>query len=724
MGKRTRKPVTKGVVKVPTVMQMETLECGAASLAMVMAYYGTWVALTKLRSDMGVSRDGVRASHITKTARSYGFEVKGMRYEPDELRREGEFPCIIHWEMNHFVVLRGFKGSYVYLSDPARGDIKVSMEEFDRSFTGVCILIRPGADHAPSGKRRSVVSFIAGRLRGAKKAVLFVGITMLIGYAFELINPSFSRYFVDILLTGENVDSLIPFLVILSVVGSLQILISVIQALYSLKIDGKMSVIGNSGFMWKLLRSPVEFFSQRLKGDLLMRQQDNAMISSTVVNKLAPIILNAFMMVFYLVVMIRYSPLLSLIGVASVSINLFLARVISKKRVHITGVMMRDEGRLESATISGISMMETIKSSGAERGFFEKWSGYQALVQKQRVRYTEVNVFLGIIPEIILELTSDMIIVIGVFLAIEYDFSLGMIMAFQTILGGFMSPAESVIETGQVLQEMRTRMERVEDVMEYPDDDIFKRTTEDVQEYGKLNGDIELRNVTFGYSQMTDPILKDFSMHIKPGSKVAIVGGSGSGKSTVSKLISGLYKPWSGDIYFGGKPISEIDRRIFTGSVAVVDQDITLFSDTIDDNIKMWDDTIENYEVILAARDAQIHDDIMARVGGYHGRLLEEGRDLSGGQRQRLEVARVLAQDPSIIILDEATSALDAKTEYEMVKAIENRGITCIVIAHRLSTIRDCDEIFVLEGGQIVEHGKHEELYAAGGVYAELIASD
>ena len=316
-------------------------------------------------------------------------------------------------------------------------------------------------------------------------------------------------------------------------------------------------------------------------------------------------------------------------------------------------------------------------------------------------------------------------LVLGIWLCMRGEFTLGMVTAFQSFLASFISPAMTMVTAGQTLQEMRTQMERVEDVMEYPEDPYFSDApvSED-KNYDKLSGAVELRNVTFGYSKLDPPLIENFSLNLKPGGRVALVGASGCGKSTISKLISGLYQPWSGEILFDGKPISEIDRAVFTGSVAVVDQDIILFNDTIANNIKMWDDSIEDFEVILAARDAQIHDDIMARPGGYQGKITEGGRDLSGGQRQRLEIARVLAQDPHIVIMDEATSALDARTEYEVTNAVKERGITCIIIAHRLSTIRDCDEIIVLDHGKVVERGTHEELFKKGGYYTELITSD
>ena len=723
--KKHRSPVTRGRARVPIIMQMEALECGAASLAMVMAYYGKWVPLEQVRLDCGVSRDGSNARNMLVAARSYGFEAQGFRCETEALRNDIALPCIIHWNFNHFVVLDGFRGGYAWINDPARGEVKVPIEDFDRAFTGICLQITPGADFRPSGRRKSTLAFAKSRLKGAGTAVAFVLLSTVIGYLFGIINPAFSRFFMDRLLTGENRDLLYPFLVLMIVLGLVQVAVSWIQAVYALKINGKMAIVGSSEFMWKILRLPTEFFSQRLAGDILQRQGTNASIAATLVNTLTPLLLNTIMMIVYLVVMLRCSVLLTAVGLVTIVLNLLVSQLITAKRVNITRVQLRDSGKLAAATVSGIQMVETIKASGAENGYFQKWAGYQASVNAQNVRFARLNQILGMIPAALSAIADALVLILGVLLAMQGRFSLGMILLFQGFLNSFMSPAMMIISAGQSLQEMRTAMERVEDVMQYPTDPHFSDAPlSEEADYSKLSGEVELKNVSFGYSRLGQPLIRDFSMHVKPGSRVAFVGPSGCGKSTLSKLISGLYRPWSGEILFDGKPIAQIDRGVFTGSVAVVDQDIVLFEDTIAANIKMWDSSIEDFEMILAARDAQIYDDIMAREGGFYGKLIEGGKDLSGGQRQRLEIARVLAQDPSVIIMDEATSALDAKTEYELVKAVKDRGITCIVIAHRLSTIRDCDEIIVLDHGRVAERGTHEELMALGGAYTELIASD
>ena len=723
---RVKLPVTNGVAKVPIVMQLESLECGAAALTMVLAYYGKWVPLEQVRSDCGVSRDGSNAKNMLKAARSYGLVAQGYKYDTETLRKNGKFPCIVHWNFNHFVVLNGFKGNKAVLNDPARGTYSISIDNFDKAFTGVCLMFEPSEGFVPGGKPKSMLSFAKEKLRGAGVAMVFTVLTTVIMSLIGMINPAFSRIFIDRLLTGENPEWFLPFIFTLIGLSILQIVMAFIESIYTARIGAKIDALGSTSFMWKVLRLPMEFFSQRMAGDIQQRKGSNASVAKALADTLAPLFIEAGMLVFYLVVMIRYSWFLTLVGLSSMVINMLMSRIISAKRVNITRVSMRDSGKLTGATVAGIEMIETIKANGAEDGFFEKWSGYQASVNTQQVKYEKLNQYLGMIPSIVSAITNTAILVIGIYLVMEGKFTVGMVMAFQGFLASFMAPAEKFISAGQTIQEMRTSMERIEDVMKYPTDKLCEQATEDEENetFVKLSGNVELKNVTFGYSRLGEPLIKDFNLTLTPGKRIAFVGKSGCGKSTISNLISGLYQPWSGEILFDGKPISGIDRSVFTGSLAVVDQDIIIFEDTIANNIKMWDSSIEDFEMILAARDAQIHNDIMQREGGYSYKLTEGGKDFSGGQRQRLEIARVLAQDPTILILDEATSALDAKTEYEVIKAIKDRGITCIVVAHRLSTIRDCDEILVLDSGVVVERGTHDELYALGGFSTKLVTSE
>ena len=522
-------PVTRGVAKVPVIMQMEALECGAACLAMVAAYYGKWVPLEQVRVDCGVSRDGSNARNVLVAARSYGLLAKGYRYEPESLRANGKFPCIIHWNMEHFVVLNGFKKDKAVLNDPARGTVSVSMEEFDRSFTGICLMMEPGPEFLPEGKPKSVLAFAKARLKGAGPAVVFVVLCTIISSLLGVIQPGFSRIFYDRLLTGQNPEWFYPFMIALAVFSGLEILISAVETLVNNRINAKFSVVGSSTFLWKLLHLPMEFYSQRLAGDLQMRQSSNEGVANSLVNTFAPLALNAVMMVFYLTVMIRYSWQMTLVGLATIAVNAGVSWYISQKRINLTRVQMRDSAKLNSATVSGIEMIETIKASGAENGFFARWTGYQASVNTQTVRFTRTNMLLTLIPSVLSTLCSCTITLMGVWYAMNGHFTVGMISAFQGYLSSFMAPATALISAGQGLQEMRTEMERIEDVMQYPDDAAVsfgppEGTPPAVQ---KLSGEVELRNVTFGYSRLAEPLIRDLNLHLKPGSRVALVGASG-----------------------------------------------------------------------------------------------------------------------------------------------------------------------------------------------------
>ena len=715
------------VAKVPQVMQMEALECGAACLTMILAYYGKWVPLEKVRADCGVSRDGSKASNVLKAARSYGLKAKGMTYSTDALRRKGTFPCIVFWNFNHFIVLDGFKGKYAYVNDPARGEVKIPIEEFDQSFTGIALLFEKTDAFEPGGQKPDTVKYARKRLEGLGMAVAFVMITAAITSFVAILNTSLGQVFLDRILTGDNPEWLVPLMVIMFALAIITGIVTVLNAVYLVRIQGKIAVVSSSRFMRHLLHLPIWFYSQRMVGDLQQRQSMNETIAFSLIGQLAPVLINMAMLVLYLVIMLNYSVLLTAVGLLTVVANAFLARYISKKRVNIARAGAANSGKLYATTIGGIQMIETIKAAGAENGYFSRWAGYQAAVNESQARAQRLNEYLGMLPQFLTQLANILVLVLGIWLIVEQAFTPGMLLAFTGFLASFMAPMNEIINLGQMVQEMQTQMERVEDVMRY-EPDVPEDPEDPVDASGlereKLRGKVDLENVSFGYSPLEPPLIKDFNLHLEPGQWVALVGGSGCGKSTIAKLVSGLYDPWEGSVKFDDTPLHEVPYPILRGSLAVVDQDIVTFDDTVSNNVKLWDKSIEDYEVILACRDADIHGVISGREGGYSSRILPGGRNFSGGQLQRLEIARVLAQDPTVIILDEATSALDAQTEAEVIRRIRDRGITCIVVAHRLSTIRDCDEIIVLDDGVVVERGTHDELIAADGAYAELVRND
>ena len=707
--------------KTPVILQLEIVECGAASLAMVMAYHNKWIPLERLRVDCGISRDGSKAANILKVARMYGFEAKGYRLEPSAIASAIPFPCIIHWNMNHFVVLKKLDKRQAYINDPGRGEVKIPIEQFNQSFTGIAIAITPGEDFEPSGKPVSVWPFAKQRLKGTAPVFAFIIMMSALASVIGIISTFFGRVFVDDLLSGNHPEWAAGFIALFLAFNFLSILLSVINTKTNLKITAKFAVVSSGMFMWHALRLPLDFYSSRHAGDVASRQGENDGISLSLIQLFAPLFIDALMMVFYLYIVLQYSVLLTVIGFSSLLINYAVNKFMTNKNINISRVSSRDSAKLGAMTVAGVEMIETIKSTGAEDGFFERWSGYHASVNDSKIKSMKLGMSVGLLPQFVSQTINIVILLIGAYLIIRGDMTVGIFFAFQGFLSAFLSPFSKIINTRLQMQQTKVSMERVQDVFNYKTDVEYQEFNMDESFY-KLSGKIEIKDLTFGYNRLSEPLLDNFNMTLNPGESIALVGASGCGKSTIAKLISNLYKPWSGEILFDGKTAGEVPREIFTSSVSVVDQDIILFQDSISSNIKTWDKSIEDFEVILAARDAQIHSTVIDRDGGYGADVQEGGKNFSGGERQRLEIAGALAKDPTVIILDEATSALDAKTEYDVIQAVKDRGVSMVIVAHRLSTIRDCNEIIVLDKGKVVQRGTHDELYAQDGKYRELVS--
>jgi NHLM bacteriocin system ABC transporter peptidase/ATP-binding protein len=708
-------------VKVPTVLQMEAVECGAASLAMILSYYGKYVPLEEMRVACGVSRDGSKASNILKAARQYGLEAKGYRKEPEALK-EMEFPVIIHWNFNHFLVLEGFDRGNALLNDPVCGPRSVSAEEFDQSFTGIVLAFAVGPGFEKNGGKPSIAVALRRRLRGSEKALAYV---ILVGLALVvpgLVIPVFSKVFVDDILLGGKENWLMPLLTGMFLTAVLRGLLTRLRQYYLLRLETKIALSTSAQFLWHVLCLPAEFFTQRHAGDVSLRVQTNDRVAGLLSGQLATNALNFIMIIFYLALMAQYSLLLALVGVLAAAASLLYLKYVSRRRVDLNYRLLQDEGKLSGASMSGLQIIETLKATGSESDFFAKWSGYQAKALNSDQEMGVTTQYLSAIPAFLTMLVNAVVLVLGGFLIFRGEMTIGMLVAFQSLMASFLEPVNGLVSLGSQLQEMEGDMNRLDDVMRYPADPRMQEGHPDGGlESRKLEGYLELKNLTFGYSRLEPPLIEDFSLKLAPGARVALVGGSGSGKSTVAKLVSGIYRPWSGEILFDGNPWESIPRSVINNSLGLVDQDIALFQGTIRDNLTLWDNTVSELDIVRAAKDACIHDDITAKAGGYDHLLNEGGSNFSGGQRQRLEIARALTGNPSLLILDEATSALDPLTEKLVDEGIRRRGCTCLIVAHRLSTIRDCDEIVVLERGKIVQRGTHDQLKDIDGHYADLI---
>jgi NHLM bacteriocin system ABC transporter peptidase/ATP-binding protein len=708
--------------KVPTVLQMEAVECGAASLCMILSYFDRIVPLEECRAECGVSRDGSKANNVLKAARKYGLDAKGFKYELEDLY-DLDYPVILFWNANHFLVLEGFKKGKVYLNDPGRGPRVVTMDELDASFSGVVLTFKKGPDFKPGGEKQSMSAALRRRLVGSETALAFVLLCGLFLVVPGLVIPTFSRIFVDEFLVAGRAAIVKPLILGMGITLVLQGMLTWLQQYFLLRLETKLALSTSSSFFNHILRLPVGYFAQRFAGEIGSRVAINDKVASVVTGKLATTAIDCFLIIFYAALMMRYSVPLTLIVIFVALLNVVAIKVVARVRIDASRRLMADKGRLQGTAMNGLKMIETLKATGGEAEFFSRWAGYQAKNLRAEQHLRQIGDMTSVVPMVVNTLVTASVLLFGGLKVMDGALTVGLLVAYQALTGSFTKPLNSFVNFGSTLQELEADMNRLDDVLRYPQDPLYKQKDDQASADRrlKLTGKIELKEVTFGYSPLEKPLIENFNLSIEPGQRVALVGGSGSGKSTAAKLISGLYRPWSGQVLFDGQPRDRLPRRLLSNSIGMVDQEIFLFGGDIRENVTMWDGTIPAGRITEACRDAAIAEVIEQREGGYGGLVEEGGGNFSGGQRQRLEIARSMVGNPTILILDEATSALDPSTEAIVDDALRRRGCTCIIIAHRLSTIRDCDEIVVLQRGKIVQRGTHEEMKDIEGPYAELI---
>ncbi len=710
--------------KTPIVYQMEATECGAASLSMIMAYFGKHIPLEQMRIETGVSRDGCNAGNIMRAAKRLGLECHGYRKEPEALRKLTP-PCIIHWNFNHFVVFEGFKGKHPVINDPAVGRRVLSMEELDSSFTGIVITFALTPGFTKEKKKNGVLTAFAKRLSGQKSAVLqslFAGLLLVFpGLAL----PVMSQFFMDEILLSGNTDWFVQFIVALIAVALLQAGLMMYRGYILNRLKKKLALVSGRKFLYSLFRLPVSFFDQRYAGDIVNRISNNTDINDFVTGSLVETVLDIIVTAFYMALLIMYSPLLAAVAVIAALINVAATKITSNILSEYVIKLQQDSGKLSGAVCAGLEITSTLKASGTETEYAERIMGYSAKAISLDNKLSRHQQIANAIPAAVKVAADAAILFVGGFLVIRGRMSIGQLVAFTALFGSFSEPVEKMVSFVKDFQTAKADISRIEDIENYPPDKKTAPQDEGVfSPKTKLNGSVELKKISFGYSRLNAPIVEDFSCKVECGSSIAFIGASGCGKSTVSKIVSGLYEPWSGEVLFDGIPIGDIPKEILNASVSTVSQNITLFSGTVRDNLTLWNSNVTEADMIAAAKDACIHDIITQKPGAYDYRLTEGASNFSGGQRQRLEIARALVLNPTVLIMDEATSALDPLIEKRIIDNIKRRGCTCIIIAHRLSAIRDCDQIIVMSKGKIVQHGTHEQLRAENGLYQTFISNN
>ena len=774
MLKQAVKPKPSKRVSTPTILQLEEVECGAAALGIILGYYGRYVPLAELRQECGVSRDGSQPANIVRAARRYGLRAKAFKKETAQLIQM-QLPVIAFWNFSHLLVVEGFDQNKVYLNDPATGPRAVSRHEFDEAYIGIALVMEPGTEFSKGGRKPSVLLSLLDRLRGSIGAV---SLSLLLGFLLVvpgLALPVFSQVFVDQILVEDRMDWLRPLLLGMLGTTLMQAFLFAQQKRYLRQLQIKLAAGMSSKFFWHMLKLPVGFYTQRFPGEIAGRVKLNDKVAQVISGSMAETLISVVMVVLYVLVMLAYNWVLTAIAIALAIVNIVALGWAGAWLEESYMQLDKDYGKTEGVAIAGIQSIETLKASALESDYFARWAGYFAKTANTFRKIAVAYEGLQVLPTLLTALMTTAVLAVGGWQVMEGQMTIGVLVAFQALLVSFQAPINQLMAFGTTLPTLAGNLMRLDDVLANATDtslgkaegrgqraegrrgnvetrrrgdtenaDSLQNTSTKKQatklktqnlaahphtlhptphtpQSLTLTGHIELRNITFGYAQVNKPLIENFSCVVQPGQRVALVGGSGSGKSTVAKLVAGLYAPWSGEILFDGKPRQEIPRSILANSISTVEQEVFLFSGTVRDNLTLWDTTISDSQLHRACIDARIQDVILAMPGGYNGELLEGGVNLSGGQRQRLEIARSLIANPSILLLDEATSALDGETEQLIYENLRQRGCSCLIVAHRLSSIKDCDEIIVLDRGVVVQRGMHAQLMAMGGFYAELV---
>lgn len=700
-------------VRVPSVLQMEATECGAASLGMVLAHYGKWVTLEELRIECGVSRDGMNAKSVVQAARHYGLDAQGVSVALERLPVQ-QFPCIAYWNFAHFLVIEGVDRHGVFVNDPARGRDHIPWERADRSFTGLILKLSPGAEFVRSGKPPSVISSIRWRLAGMRGALMYL---LLAGLALAvpvLLAPLALQAFVQQYLIGGIAQWALISIVTMVVALLLGVWIGAWQGGVARRTTQAMAVFESLTLMRHVLQLPVSFFTQRYPGEIATRLQLADSVARVVTQSLLPAVLGLITSLVVAIALFVFAWQLAIIALLSAAAVLATLRAVQGLRTDQAGILGQDQASMDAAVAYFLRTIETIKATGAEDSSTNVILGHLAKVNADQTSLQKSSAMVGVLPAVATGIGSALIVGLGGVLVAQSAISVGAYIAVMALVPIFLRPVASWSGAVDTLQQARVWLTRLDDLLLQPS-----------EVPGSLvppkGGSLELRNVSFRYSPGAPDAVENLTLQVAPGQRVALVGASGSGKSTAARVAVGLLVPTVGEVVIGDVAVSQCSPSKRAEVLGYVEQEVVLFAGSVRENITLFDDDVDMNRVRKAARAASIDHDIEVRLGGYDAHVADGGRNFSGGQRQRLEIARVMLKDPHIVVLDEATSALDPLIEEQVMTSLLTSGAGLLIIAHRLSTIRDCDEIIVMAQGRVVERGTHEQLMALKGEYVRLV---
>lgn len=699
---------------VPSILQIEQTECGAASLAMILAHHGRWVTLEEMRERTGVSRDGTKASNLLKAARSYGLSAKGFRKEADRLA-EVPWPAILHWNFNHFVVLEGIRDGKANINDPAIGRRTVALAELSQAFTGVVLAFEKGPEFQRSRRPASSLALIRERLRGSHLGLALVVLATLLLIVPGVALPAFSRIFIDEIVVAGRQDWFAPFALALALVAALQGFLTAFQQTILVQLETRLAIAPAADMVRRLLALPAAFFLQRHPGEIVNRVEANERVAQLLSGALATNVFNLLTVLAYGALMLVVDPVLAVAAFLAQALLVLLARWSAERQVDAARRLSTEMGRLVSVTLSAVQGIETVRATNREQHVFRRWAGHQARLLSIRTALARTDVVVSVLPALLAVLTNIMVLGLGSARVMAGELTLGGLVAFQALTLSFTAPLFALVALVGEIQTIRADLARIGDVLR------AKPMAVGAQPQIIESPLLEVSGLSFGYNPLDPPLLDTISLSVAPGRRVAIVGGSGSGKTTLGRVIAGLHAPWSGQVTMAGLDLTAFEPRQRAELIGYVDQDVFLFEGSVRTNLSLWNPELDEAVLLAALDDAGMADDIAARRGGLDASVTEGGGNFSGGQRQRLELARALVSSPSLLVLDEATSALDPLAEAHVNARLKARGMACLIIAHRLSSIRDCDEIIVMKAGRIVERGTHEALMLSEGEYHALV---